>query len=68
LNWLVSNSLGNFELLRTLEDCPQRPDTKLDARIPRNTADSLKTTAAQIKVSPSVYSQTLVPLLCHQAP
>jgi hypothetical protein len=60
LDWLLRNSLGNFELLRSLVDCPGCPDAKLDVRIPGTTVDSLRAAAAQLKVSPSVYIRKLL--------
>jgi hypothetical protein len=60
LDWFLRYSVENFELLRGLADCPDRPDAKLDARVPGSTFDSLRAAASQLKVSPSVYIRRLL--------
>jgi hypothetical protein len=60
LDWLLLNSLGNFEVLRGLNDCSEPCDAKLDARVAGTTLDSLRAAAAQLRVSPSVYTRTLL--------
>jgi hypothetical protein len=60
LEWLLHNSLANSELLRSLDDCRERLDAKLDARVAEATFDSLGAAAAQLKISPSVYIRRLL--------
>jgi hypothetical protein len=60
LDWLLRNSFGNCELLRGLGDCAERPNVKLDARLSEDTVNSLKNTAAQLNISPSVYIRRLL--------
>jgi len=47
LDWLLRNSVGNFELLRGLADCPEYRDAKLDARISIATLAQIRITTAQ---------------------
>lgn len=60
LAWLVRNSLGNFELLRGLQDCAEHCGTKLDARIPLTTFEPLRTTTMQMGMSITVYIRKLL--------
>jgi len=60
LEWLLRNSVENSDLLRGLEDCPERPNAKLDARITGATLDSLRVATAQLRISTSVYIRKLL--------
>ena len=60
LEWLLRNSFGNSDLLRSLEDCPERPNVKLDARITGTTLNSLRVVTAPLRISTSVYIRTLL--------
>lgn len=60
LEWLLGNSFGNSDLLRALEDCPERPTAKLDARITKATLDSLRVVTVQLRTSTSVYIRKLL--------
>jgi hypothetical protein len=60
LEWLLRNSFEHSEMLGGMEDCRDRPDAKLDARISATTVDSLRAAATQLKVSPSVYIRRLL--------
>jgi hypothetical protein len=60
LGWLLRNSLGNFELLRGLQDCSEHCGAKLDARIPLTTFDPLTAAATQLRISISVYIRKLL--------
>ncbi len=60
LDWLLRNSFGNCQILRQLPDCPDVWDSKLDARIPTSTFQVLKSAAAQLGTSVSVYVRKLL--------
>jgi hypothetical protein len=60
LEWLLRNSFGNSDLLHALEDCPERPNVKLDARITGATLDSLRVATMQLRTSNSVYIRKLL--------
>src|SRR5712692_1340184 len=60
VDWLVRNSVDNFEPLRELSDCPEPCNVKVDARIPLTTIESLRRSAAQLGISMSVYIRKLV--------
>ncbi len=60
VDWLVRNSLGNFWVLRGLEDCPEFCDAKLDARIPVTTLEPLRAATVQLGISISVYVRKLL--------
>ena len=60
VDWLVRNSLGNFWLLRGLEDCPEYCNAKLDVRVPVTTLEPLRAVAAQLGISISVYVRRLL--------
>ncbi len=60
LDWLLRNSFGNCQILRQLPDCPDVWDAKLDARIPTGTFQVLKSLAAQLGTSVSVYIRKLL--------
>jgi len=60
LNWLLRNSVDNFELLRGLADCCGPWNSKWDARIPAQTCDQLKLAAEKLGISVSVYTRRLL--------
>lgn len=60
LDWLLRNSFGNFELLRTLADSSECSNSKLDARIPFQTFEQLELTCRQLGISLSVYIRKLL--------
>ena len=64
LRRLLRNSLGNFEVLRGLPDCPDRCDAKLDVRIPATTVEPLKAATTQLGVSVSAYIRKLLYHFC----
>ena len=60
LDWLLRNSLGNCQLLLTLNDCPDALDAKLDVRISPNTFEQLRSAAEPLGISISVYTRKLL--------
>jgi hypothetical protein len=60
LDWLLRYSVGSFELLRGLADCPERRNRKLDARISVQTGEQLKLASQKLGISISVYARTLL--------
>lgn len=60
LDWLLSNSFTNCQLLFGLADCPEALDAKLDVRIPNATFEQLKSTAHQLGMPVSVYIRKLL--------
>jgi hypothetical protein len=60
LEWLLAHSVGNSELLRWLEDCPDSWDAKLDARILRATYEQIGAASARLGISVSVYVRKLL--------
>jgi hypothetical protein len=60
LGWLLRTSLGNFELLRGLQDCSEDCGAKLDARIPLTTFEPLRAATMQLGISTSVYIRKLL--------
>jgi hypothetical protein len=60
LDWLLRNSFGNCQLLRQLADSSDVWDSKLDARIPTNTFEQLKSATGQLGISVSVYVRKLL--------
>jgi hypothetical protein len=60
LEWLLRNSFGNPDLLRALEDCQERPNAKLDARITGATLDSLRVATVELRTSNPVYIRKLL--------
>ncbi len=59
VDWLVRNSVDNFEPLRELSDCPEPCNVKVDARIPL-------IGCAIRNLNVRLHSQAGVPLLHHQ--
>jgi hypothetical protein len=60
LEWLLRNSLGNFELLRDFTDCSRPWNSKLDARIPQQTFSELQAVSLKLGISISVYTRRLL--------
>jgi hypothetical protein len=60
LGWLLRTSLGNFELLRRLQDCAEHCGAKVDARIPLTTFEPLRAATTQLGISVSVYIRKLL--------
>jgi hypothetical protein len=60
VDWLLRNSVSNFQLLRDLADWPDICDVKVDARIPVTTLQSSRSVSAQLGISLSVYIRTLM--------
>ena len=60
LGWLLCTSLGNFELLRGLQDCAKHCGAKLDARIPLTTFEPLRAATIQMGMSTTVYIRKLL--------
>jgi hypothetical protein len=60
LGWLLRNSLGNFALLRELQDCSEHCGAKLDARIPLTTFEPLKAATLELEMSITVYIRKLL--------
>jgi len=60
VDWLVRNSIDNLEPLRQLGDSPDPCNAKVDARIPVATTELLRSAAAQLGISTSVYIRKLL--------
>lgn len=60
VDWLVQNSVANSWMLRGLEDCSEWCTEKLDARVPITTFAQLRTAAAPLGISVSVYIRKLL--------
>jgi antitoxin component of RelBE/YafQ-DinJ toxin-antitoxin module len=60
LDWLLSNSIGNFELLRELPDSPERWNSKVDARITVQAIEQLNLVSQRLGISISVYARRLL--------
>jgi hypothetical protein len=60
LGWLLRSSLGNFELLRGLQDCSEYYGAKLDARIPLTTFEPLGAATTQMGMTITVYIRKLL--------
>jgi hypothetical protein len=60
LEWLLRNSIDNFELLRGLPDCTEPRTSKMDARIADNSLEQLKLATQRLGISISVYARRLL--------
>jgi hypothetical protein len=60
LDWLLRNSVENFELLRGLADCSERRRSKLDARIQIQTLERVSGACQRLGISISVYTRRLL--------
>jgi hypothetical protein len=60
VEWLLRNSIGNFELLRGLPDCIEPLTSKIDARITEYSLEQLKLASQRLGISISVYARRLL--------
>jgi hypothetical protein len=60
LEWLLRNSIGNFELLRDLPDSTEPRPSKIDARIADHTLEQLRLASQSLGISISVYARRLL--------
>jgi hypothetical protein len=60
LEWLLRNSIGNFELLRGLPDCTEPRPSKVDARIADHSLEQLRLASQRLGISISVYARRLL--------
>lgn len=60
VNWLLTYSFANADLLRSLNDSIEQLNSKLDARVPPQTVEQLKIASEKLGISPSVYIRKLL--------